>query len=185
MATLVESVALYAVVLEDCARNMHVGEESLIEDLECGHSGGLTFAQMTAHSHFTDVDWGLVKTIASDTDYRTIHEIARVLYREDDQIVRAEGLLHTIGKRPLGVWAKPIRAHWRQVRHAIQNFEQMGMTVTTDRLNDIAEQAYMNGSGMSLDETRRRFGSRWDDLMADDDLPVPYVVTGTVGQSAR
>jgi hypothetical protein len=162
MPTPVERIALYAVLLRDSARNRHVGKESLFEDLECEHSDQLTYAQMLAHGSFTDLDWDLVQMLC---DGRPIIGTAHKLYREQ-QVVRAEGLLHAVfprGKRPRGQWAVFICARWREVRQAIATFEAIGITLTTDEMHDIAESAYMKASGASLEQTRRSFGSRWDD----------------------
>jgi hypothetical protein len=163
MATLVESVALYAVLLRDCARNRHVEKDSLLVDLECEHSDQLTYAQMLAHGSFTDLDWDLVKIVCDGRWERTT---AKKLYQEQLQFMRAEGLVHAAfprGKRPGGSWAAPIRRRWHEVRRAIAAFEDTGITLTTNEMNDVAESAYMTASGASLEETRRMFGSRWDE----------------------
>jgi hypothetical protein len=86
--------------------------------------------------------------------------IAKNLF-EYEETLTAEALLHARTRRgtePKPAWAEPFRGRrWREVRKAILAFEGEGIAVSFDDINLIADHAYMEGTGATLDEVMERF----------------------------
>lgn len=179
----VEEVALYAVLLRSCARNKHLGPDSLFEDIECGHDGGLSFAQMVAHGRFTDLDWAMVRALDREANCQ---ELARELYGAEE-VLGAEALLHAVGekgKRCRSEWAAPFRERWQAVRKSMAVFEAE-IAMTHEQISDLADEATMAATGLSLTEVNEQFGSRWDDSAYLDELLAPFLAATLPSEPTR
>ena len=150
-------IALYAIMLREAGNHRHTGPESVFDEF-CEAPGALSFASLLALRSFTDLDWEIAEMLY-DHPARSL-TIAKNLF-EYEETLTAEALLHARiryhGAEPKPEWTKPFRGHrWRDVREAILAFEGEGIAVSFDDINLIADNAYMEGTGATRDERRRK-----------------------------
>ena len=166
--TSANEIALYAIMLREAGKHRHTGPESVFDEFTEA-PGCLSFASLLALRNFTGLDWEIAEML-HDHPNRSL-TIAKNLLEYDEKPT-AEALLHARiryhGSEPKPAWTEPFRGRrWQDVREAIVTFEGEGIAVSFDDVNLIADHAYMDGTGATLDDVIEKFYvPQWDEEAA-------------------
>lgn len=152
-----ETVALYAILLREAARNHHTSAEAHLDDIVCCPDD-LSLATLAAGHQFGPLEWELA-ALLYDAPGKAITATARLLHEEEEPRL-AEALLHAYGprgKRTHAEWAEPYRQRWHEVRASIRAFEAEGIADSFGELSRNADRAYMQATGIGRDEFYEQF----------------------------